>query len=442
MIMPSIANNKKSVLFFCFLSSPVALAEDYFEPSALNRNYQDVADLSHFNNPSDQLPGEYWVDIYLNNAFFANQKVEFFRVAGALQPRLHRNDLKNFGIQLDALKATTSENSIATRPINEIIPGSYAKFDFNRQRLDFNIPQAYLKNQPRDWVNPTLWDDGINAFLMDYSFSGTESRQHRKAKTGDNQYLNLRSGANFGAWRLRNYATYSSQNSTKWKSINSYAERSFRDSQNVLVMGDSSTSGDVFDSFQFRGLKLASDPSMIPDSQRGFAPTVRGVAQSSAEVIVKQNGYIIYQTHVPAGNFEITDIYPTTSSGGLQVIIKEADGSERSFYQPFSAVPIMLREGMKKNELTLGEYRAAQNDRKKYKFLQQSLIYGLRDDKTLYGGAILSEQHQGISFGIGSSLNHLGSFSADVTHTKSRLITGNDRGHEDPLQQLRDRRGR
>ncbi|EPE2786529.1 fimbria/pilus outer membrane usher protein [Serratia marcescens] len=427
MTMPSIANNKKSVLFFCFLSSPVALAEDYFEPSALNRNYQNVADLSHFNNPSDQLPGEYWVDIYLNNAFFANQKVEFFHVAGALQPRIHRNDLENFGIQFDALKATTSENSLTDHPINEIIPGSYAKFDFNRQRLDLNIPQAYLKNQPRDWVNPTLWDDGINAFLMDYSFSGTESWQNGNAKTGDNQYLNLRSGANFGAWRLRNYSTYSSQNSTKWKSINSYAERGLRDSKSTLIVGDSSTSGDVFDSFQFRGLKLASDPSMIPDSQRGFAPTVRGVAQSNAEVIVKQNGYIIYQTHVPAGSFEITDIYPTTSSGGLQVIIKEADGSERSFFQPFSAVPIMLREGMKKNELTLGEYRAAQRDKSKYKFLQQSLIYGLRDDKTLYGGAIISEKHQGISSGIGSSLKKFGSFSADVTHTKSRLITGTSR---------------
>ncbi|MEL5367316.1 fimbria/pilus outer membrane usher protein, partial [Serratia nevei] len=86
------------------------------------------------------------------------------------------------------------------------------------------------------------------------------------AKTGDNQYLNLRSGANFGAWRLRNYSTYSSQNSTKWKSINSYAERGLRDSKSTLIVGDSSTSGDVFDSFQFRGLKLASDPSMIPDS--------------------------------------------------------------------------------------------------------------------------------------------------------------------------------
>ena len=124
--------------------------------------------------------------------------------------------------------------------------------------------------------------------------------------------------------------------------------------QNTLTIGDSSTSGDVFDSFQFRGLKLASDPSMWPDSQRGFAPTVRGIAQSNAEVTIKQNGYIIYQTHVPAGSFEITDIYPTTSSGGLHVIIKEADGSERSFFQPFSSVPIMLRENMIRNEFTMG----------------------------------------------------------------------------------------
>ncbi|WP_273876603.1 fimbria/pilus outer membrane usher protein, partial [Serratia marcescens] len=80
-----------------------------------------------------------------------------------------------------------------------------------------------------------------------------------------------------------------------------YAERSFRDSKNTLTIGDSSTSGDVFDSFQFRGLKLASDPSMWPDSQRGFAPTVRGIAQSNAEITIKQNGYMIYQTYVPAG---------------------------------------------------------------------------------------------------------------------------------------------
>ncbi|WP_430727039.1 fimbria/pilus outer membrane usher protein, partial [Serratia marcescens] len=51
----------------------------------------------------------------------------------------------------------------------------------------------------------------------------------------------------------------------------------------------------------------------------------------------------------------------------------------------------------------------------------------MKDDKTLYGGAIISEKHQGISAGIGSSLGHFGSVSADVTHTKSRLATGQDR---------------
>ncbi|MBH3095528.1 fimbria/pilus outer membrane usher protein [Serratia ureilytica] len=423
MMIRNNATHKTSVWFFCVLSSPAALAEDYFDPSALNRNHQTIVDLSKFNNASHQLPGDYWVDIYVNNVFFANQKVSFYHAEGILQPRIHRSDLDSWGVRMDKIK-TVNDSELAASPINEIIPGSQATFDFNKQRLDLNIPQAYIENHPRDWVNPALWDDGIRAFLLDYSFSGTETR---KAKNKDNQYLNLRSGFNYDAWRFRNYATYSSQNSAKWKSINTYAERSFRDSKNTLTIGDSSTSGDVFDSFQFRGVKLASDPSMLPDSQRGFAPTVRGIAQSNAEITIKQNGYMIYQTYVPAGSFEITDIYPTTSSGGLQVIIKEADGSERSFFQPFSSVPIMLREDMKKNELTIGEYRSARDDSQNAKFLQSSVIYGLKDDKTLYGGAIISEKHQGISFGIGSSLGLLGSLSADVTHSKSRLVTGQDR---------------
>ncbi|WP_213673198.1 FimD/PapC N-terminal domain-containing protein, partial [Serratia marcescens] len=64
MTMNNKATNKTSVLFFCVLSSPAVLAEDYFEPSALNRDYQTITDLSHFNNSRSQLPGEYWVDIY------------------------------------------------------------------------------------------------------------------------------------------------------------------------------------------------------------------------------------------------------------------------------------------------------------------------------------------------------------------------------------------
>ncbi|MFJ1288524.1 fimbria/pilus outer membrane usher protein, partial [Acinetobacter baumannii] len=85
--------------------------------------------------------------------------------------------------------------------------------------------------------------------------------------------------------------------------------------------------------------------SMLPNSQRGFAPTIRGIANSSAIVTVRQNGYTIYQSTVPAGAFEINDLYPSSFSGDLDVTIEEADGTTRHFVQPFSSLPMMQRPG-------------------------------------------------------------------------------------------------
>ncbi|XNM73747.1 fimbria/pilus outer membrane usher protein [Escherichia coli] len=44
----------------------------------------------------------------------------------------------------------------------------------------------------------------------------------------------------------------------------------------------------------FRGAQLASDDNMLPDSQRGFAPVIHGIARGTAQVTIKQNGYDIY----------------------------------------------------------------------------------------------------------------------------------------------------
>ena len=56
------------------------------------------------------------------------------------------------------------------------------------------------------------------------------------------------------------------------------------------------------------GVKLETDTSMLPVSQQGFAPVVRGIANSDAKVTIKQNGYTIYQTNVSPGPFEIRDL--------------------------------------------------------------------------------------------------------------------------------------
>lgn len=77
-----------------------------------------------------------------------------------------------------------------------------------------------------------------------------------------------------------------------------HGERDLTRWQSELTLGDTFTSGDVFDAVQFQGISLASSDAMLPDSQKGFAPTIRGIARTNARVTVRQNGYVLYQTYV------------------------------------------------------------------------------------------------------------------------------------------------
>jgi hypothetical protein len=175
----------------------------------------------------------------------------------------------------------------------------------------------------------------------------------------------------------------------------------------------------VFDSLPFRGGQLASDDEMLPDSQKGYAPVVRGIARTNAQVVVRQNGYIIYQTYVAPGAFEITDMYPTGGAGDLNVAVKEADGSEQDFVVPFASVPVLQREGRLKYSLTGGQYRPSDSGVDKKNLLQGTAIYGLPDGFTLYGGIQQSSPYQAYAVGVGKNMGGIGALSADVTQAWS-----------------------
>ncbi|EOX3204561.1 fimbria/pilus outer membrane usher protein, partial [Shigella flexneri] len=124
-----------------------------------------------------------------------------------------------------------------------------------------------------------------------------------------------------------------------WQHIITWIERDIIPLRSRLTLGDGYTQGDIFDGINFRGAQLASDDNMLPDSQRGFAPVIHGIAHGTAQVTIKQNGYGIYNSTVPPGPFTINDIYAAGNSGDLQVTIKEADGSTQIFTVPYSSVP-------------------------------------------------------------------------------------------------------
>lgn len=409
-------------------------AHETFNPHALEIDNpgQSVGDLSVFAQQHGQQPGVYWVTVWVNGARQeGEQGINFTqgqdnKLIAQITPTL----LEAWGVKMKDFPLLASQP--ANQPLNDIsvfIPMASTRLDFSRLQLDVSIPQVAMKASVRGWEDPSQWDDGVPAALLNYSMSGSNTWRDKRGSNEKNYYANLNSGINVGAWRLRNDSTWNNDNNKgwTWDTINTYLQRDIRALKGQLTVGDNWTPSDIFDSVQFRGAQLASDDNMLPDSLRGFAPVIRGIAQSNAQVTIKQHGYVIYQTYVAAGAFAISDLYPTSGSGDLEVIIKEADGSQRRFVQPFSAVPVMQREGRLKYAITAGKFRSNMDDSDAPLFSQITAMYGLPYAITVYGGTLYSDFYRSGVTGTGMSLGTLGSLSADVTVANSS--TNNHESH-------------
>lgn len=375
-------------------------ARDYFNPELIELDNPGMkgADLSAFESGS-QLPGTYRVDVILGEQVVDTREIKFEAVTGtdgvaSLQPCLSVAQLKSWGVKTELFPDLASEGECAKL---NAIPQASAEFLFSVQRLVLSIPQAALSPQARGYVPPDMWDEGITAAMLNYSLSGSNnwSRNGNGSDT-NSQYANLRPGINIGPWRLRNYTTRSrdSKGNDKWDTVYTYGQRAVIPLKAQLTAGDSSSPADVFDSIPFRGGQLASDDDMMPDSLKGYAPVVRGIARTNAQVVIRQNGYQIYQSYVAPGAFEITDMYPTGGAGDLDVTVKESDGSEQHFTVAFASLPVLQREGRFKYAVTGGQYRSYNSDVEKTPFAQLTGIYGLPYGLTLYGGVQESSKYQ------------------------------------------------
>ncbi|WP_145564872.1 fimbria/pilus outer membrane usher protein [Yersinia aldovae] len=405
------------------LSAP-AWAEDYFHPGSLEIKDASYAaiDLSVFSQSGAQLPGTYRVDIYLNGQQIETRDVNFIAANGSLLAEITPQQLADLGVKVAAFPALQQQPvDVPLTQLSEFIPAASSSFDINHQRLDLSIPQAALNSQARGYIDPKQWDQGIPALMVNYNLSGANSWQDNQPGSNSSHFLNLRSGLNWGPWRLRNYSTYSqsSNGEAEWNNITNTLQRDIHAIKGQLTLGDSYTPGDILSGVPFRGAQLSSDDSMLPDSLRGFAPVIRGIADSNAQVTIRQNNNVIYQTYVPPGAFAINDLFPTASSGDLEVTIKEADGSERSFKQAFAAAPIMQREGSLKYSLSAGQYRGGGNGSPTPHFAQTSLAYGMPYSFTLYNGLLISSDYQAGALGVGIGLGRVGSVSMDVTQAKT-----------------------
>lgn len=390
------------------------------------------ADVSRFSRGNQALPGRYRADLVINQEPVGTVDVTLQAVDADgrdVQPCFDRTLLARIGIDLGKLSpqamALMQADGGACATLPQLIDGATASFDNSDQRLFVSVPQISLSRQPRGYVDPQFWDDGVTGARLQYDANAYRSEFDGIGAT--QSYLGVDAGFNAGPWRLRHTGnlTHDSGADSRYQSVRTYAQRSIPSIKSQLTLGDAFTDGAVFDSYGFRGLQLASDDRMFPESQRGYAPTVHGIATSNARVQIRQDGNVIYETTVAAGAFTIDDLYPTGYGGDLEVVVTEADGSVHVSRVPYASAVNALRPGVTLHAITAGKYRNAVLQATPYVF-QGTLQHGFNNLITGYGGVVASDNYSAAA--LGAALNTpIGAFGADITHARTRLRSQPDR---------------
>lgn len=399
-----------------------------FDATFLRLDPNATVDVSRFARGNPISAGVYSVDIFINDIRIGRHDVRFVAASGttAARPCFSVRMLETLGVDLAKVAASSEPMAAdAAGVIGECVdlaaavPGTTVDFDFAEQKIALSVPQKYMRNAARGYVPPEMWQNGVNAAFLSYNAtayhsagSGVESTQ---------SYLGLNAGVNLGAWHFRHQSSVTQQAgvATQFDNIATYLQRDIAAIKSQLTVGDGYTTGDVFDSVQFRGAQIATDDRMLPESLRGYAPVVRGTAESNARVTVRQNGQVIYETTVSPGPFEITDLYATGYGGNLDVTVTEANGRTKSFTVPYASVAQSLRPGTTRFSVTAGQLRNATLETNP-NFAQFTLQRGLTNLVTLYGGAVAANGYMAAD--VGAALNtKLGAFSVDVTGAQTQI---------------------
>ncbi len=394
-----------------------------FEGGFLNHGGGAI-DVSRYAQRNVVSAGIYRPDIYVNGEWVGRIELPFRAAPGMrdAQPCFDRALLERIGIDLSSLRpsrqATLDHDGTCLR-IGQAVDEASFSFDFNDLRLDLGIPQISMRRQARGYVSPEQWSAGVPVAMLGYNLNVYHSRA-RDARASTQGYLGVDGGFNLQRWHFRHNGSFNwdDRGHRRYQNIATYVQRDLSIWSSQLVVGDAYTPGELFDSSAFRGVRVATDDRMLPESQRGYAPVVRGVASTNAKVTISQNGVKLYETTVAPGGFQIDDLYPTGYGGDLKVLVTEADGSEHSFSVPYAAVPMSLRPGQHRYSFTAGALRHLPNS--KPLFTQATWQQGLTNALTGYGGATLAQGYLSVMAGAVLT-TRWGAFGLDLTHASTRI---------------------
>lgn len=343
-----------------------------------------------------------------------------------LHPNITLRQLKELGIITDYY------NELKNKNINDIIEYNTLKnifkmgIDLNKQEVFLKVPMISLKNTLNSIEQD--WDNGINAAFINYIYSGSYHKS--KQSTLSNQYnhnLVLHNGININLWRFRQDLIYNSRD-RKININQQYSYRTLKEINSTLTLGDFYTYIPNLNTYKLIGIQLNNDASMLPSFFTGYAPTIKEVANTYADITLEKNGIEIYRTSVPPGPFILDQIPSIGLEGEVTLIIKEENNNVRKIKLWNFLSPNLLRAKQWNYYFSTGLINLKENKDKSL-VTKLSLSYGVNNLLTVYSGLEIKEKEFLSFIGNTIGLNSFGIISIDANwdkkDTKKDLILYN-----------------
>lgn len=385
-----------------YLAGPAAAIE--FDPGLLREG--TVADLRRFEQGATVPEGIYTLDVTLNQQWMGRHRMPL-RVQGQHQaptPCYSEPLLRQLGLDLQRLSREARERltqEAACVALDASVPAASESLDFGSLQLDLQVPQQALSRLPSGYLPPENWDSGVTAAFFDYRLNLYEQHALEQDLATRQTYLGMRAGFNSGRWYWRHEGSWQASTGlpSRYQPVATSVRRDIPAWSAQLTLGDSYSGSEVFEGSAMRGVLLGSDQRMLAQEQRGYAPVVRGVANGTALLSIRQRGMLLHESTVAPGPFEIDDLYASGLNDDLEVTLRESDGSTRTFFLPYQTAPLALRPGARRFELASGVWREGQG-RAGPGFVQGSWQQGLDNRFSVHGGTWIAEDYLGSAMGV------------------------------------------
>lgn len=141
-----------------------------FNPAFLKGEGSNIADLSWVNAGGELPPGEYNINIYVNNNYAFTGNIKFSvnkegtdkdKADAASAPCMTHEQMSEMGIDVAQAQGGPLPLTQQCYFLNHYFPGTTIDFDQKTLTLNISVPQHLMQNLPRGYVSPESWEKAL-----------------------------------------------------------------------------------------------------------------------------------------------------------------------------------------------------------------------------------------------------------------------------------------